>query len=64
VRREGDQSGVLLLTGNRVTWRKIAGGVNSTTRTQVVSGLNEGDSVALSVEQPLKAGDLVKPVYP
>jgi HlyD family secretion protein len=64
VRREGDQSGVLLLTGDRVTWRKIAAGVNSTTRAQVVSGLSEGDSVALSVEQPLKAGDLVKPVYP
>jgi HlyD family secretion protein len=64
VRREGDQSGVLLLTGNRVTWRKIAVGVNSATRAQVVSGLSENDSVALSVEQPLKAGDLVKPVYP
>ena len=64
VRREGSESGVLLLTGDRVTWRKIAAGVNSTTRSQVVSGLSEGDSVALPIEQPLKSGDLVKPVYP
>ena len=64
VRREGADTGVLLLTGDRATWRKIATGVNSTTRTQVVSGLSEGDSVALPVEQPLKDGDLVKPVYP
>jgi HlyD family secretion protein len=64
VRREGAESGVLLLTGDRVTWRKIVTGVNSITRTQVVSGLSEGDSVALPIEQPLKDGDLVKPVYP
>ena len=64
VRREGDESGVLLLNGDRVTWRKIAVGINSTTRAQIVSGLSEGDSVALSVEQPIKSGDLVKPVYP
>jgi HlyD family secretion protein len=64
VRREGPESGVLLLSGNRVTWRKIAAGVNSTTRAQVVSGLSEGDSVALPIEQPLKDGDLVNPVYP
>jgi HlyD family secretion protein len=64
VRREGTESGVLLLSGNRVTWRKIAVGVNSTTRSQVVSGLSEADSVALPIEQPLKDGDLVKPVYP
>jgi HlyD family secretion protein len=64
VRREGVDSGVLLLSGNRVTWRKIAAGVNSTTRSQVVSGLSEGESIALPIEQPLKDGDLVKPVYP
>jgi HlyD family secretion protein len=64
VRREGADTGVLLLAGDRVTWRKIATGVNSTTRTQVISGLSEGDSIALPIEQPLKDGDLVKPVYP
>ena len=64
IRRQGAETGVLLLADDRVTWRKIAVGVNSITRSQVVSGLSEGDSVALSVEQPLKGGDLVKPVYP
>ena len=64
IRREGAESGVLILTGDRVTWRKVATGVNSTTRTQVISGLSEGDSVALPIEQPLRDGDLVKPVYP
>lgn len=64
VRRQGAETGVLLLNGDRVTWRKVAVGVNSITRSQVVNGLSEGDSVALSVEQQLKDGDLVKPVYP
>jgi HlyD family secretion protein len=64
VRREGAESGVLVLTGDQVSWRKITLGVNSTTRSQVVSGLNEGDSIALAIEQPLKDGDRVKPVYP
>jgi len=29
-----------------------------------VSGLNEGDSIALPMEAPLKDGDRVKAVYP
>ena len=64
VRREGAEAGVLVLTGDHVSWRKIALGVNSATRSQVTSGLNEGDSVTLAIEQPLKDGDRVKPVYP
>jgi HlyD family secretion protein len=64
VRREATESGVLLLTGDHVTWRKITVGVNSATRCQVVSGLSEGDSVALPIEQPLEGGDRVKPVHP
>lgn len=64
VRREAAGSGVLILTGDHVSWRKIVLGVNSATRTQVVSGLSEGDSVAFPIEQPLKDGDRVKAVYP
>jgi HlyD family secretion protein len=64
VRRDAAEVGVLLLTGDHVTWRKIAIGVNSATRSQVVSGLSAGDSVALPIEQPLKDGDRVKAVYP
>ena len=64
VRREGDQTGALVLAGDRVSWRKIALGASSATRTQAVSGLNEGESVALPVEFPLKDGDRVRPVSP
>jgi hypothetical protein len=44
-------------------WRKIALGVNNTTRTQV-EGLKDGDTVALPTEKPLKAGMQVKPIFP
>jgi HlyD family secretion protein len=63
VRREGAQTGVLVLNGDRVNWRKITLGASSSTRIQVVSGLNEGEWVALPVEFPLKDGDRVKPLY-
>ena len=33
-------------------------------RSDSSADLSEGDSVALPIEQPLKSGDLVKPVYP
>ena len=64
VRREGTQSGVFQLKGDRVIWQRVDLGVSSATRSQIVSGLNEDDSVALPVERPLKSGDRVKPVYP
>ena len=64
VRREGAASSVLVLTGDRVIARKISLGASSATRTQVTSGLDEGESVALPVEFPLKDGDRVRPVYP
>ena len=64
VRREGDQTGALVLIGDRVSWRKISLGASSATRTQVASGLNEGDAVALPVEFPLKDGDRVRPPTP
>ena len=64
VRREGTQSGVFQLKGDRVIWQRVDLGVSSATRSQIVSGLNEDDSVALPVERPLNSGDRVKPVYP
>ena len=64
VRREGAETGALVLTGDRVSWRKVALGASSATRTQIVSGLTQGESVALPVEFPLKDGDRVRPVYP
>jgi HlyD family secretion protein len=63
VRHESNQTGVFLLEGDHVVWRKIVLGVNSTTRTQV-DGLKDGDPVALPTEKPLKGGMQVKPVFP
>jgi HlyD family secretion protein len=63
VRHESNQTGVFLLDGDRLVWRKIALGVNNTTRTQV-DGLKDGDPIALPTEKPLKAGMQVKPLFP
>jgi HlyD family secretion protein len=64
IRREGAETGVLVLRGDRVAWQGVEPGASSATRTEVKSGLKEGDSVALPVERPLKADDRVRPVYP
>jgi HlyD family secretion protein len=63
IRRELGQAGVFTLSGDRVVWRKITIGIGNTTRAQV-EGLNEGDSIALPTEKPLKEGMIVKPVFP
>jgi HlyD family secretion protein len=61
VYRQQGQTGVYLLEGDRVRWRRITQGVNNTTRTQV-NELKDGDSVALPSEKPLKDGMVVEPV--
>ncbi len=63
VRHEAGQTGVFVLNGDRLAWRKTNLGVNNTTRTQV-SELHEGDAVALPTEKPLKDGTVVRAVYP
>jgi HlyD family secretion protein len=63
IRRELGQAGVFVLSGDRVVWKKITMGIGNTTRAQV-EGLNEGDSIALPTEKPLKEGMQVKPVFP
>lgn len=63
IRREQGQAGVFVLNGDRVTWKKVTMGIGNTTRAQV-TGLNEGDSIALPTEKPLKEGMLVKPLFP
>jgi HlyD family secretion protein len=64
VRRQGVDSAVFVLQDGKVALRQIKTGVSSATRVEVVSGLSEGDSVALPIEAPLKDGDPVKAVYP
>jgi HlyD family secretion protein len=63
IRREGSETGVFVLEGDRVVWRKIGLGVSSYTKSQVITGLSEGDAIALPTEKPLKNGSKVQPVY-
>lgn len=64
VRRDGGKTGVFILKGDRLAWSLVNLGVSSFTKTQVLAGLSEGDSVALPTEKPLKDGLRVDPVYP
>jgi HlyD family secretion protein len=64
LRREGSQNGVLVLTGDHVEWRPVKLGISSYTKVQVLSGLNEGDSIALPSDRPVKSGSKVGAVYP
>lgn len=63
LRRIDSAYGVYVLDGPRLTWRKVTLGVSNVTRTQVTSGLNEGDSVALASDFALKPGLAVTPAY-
>jgi HlyD family secretion protein len=56
---QGADTGVFVLNGQSVAWKKITLGLENTTRTQV-NGLNEGDEVALPGDKPLKDGMQVK----
>jgi HlyD family secretion protein len=65
LRREGGQSGVYLLgSDNRIVFRPVKVGVSSLTRIQAASGLEQGNSVALPTDNPIKVGWRVEPVYP
>lgn len=64
LRRQANQSGVLLLQGNTVHWRAVRTGASSVTRVQVLEGLAETDSVALPTEKPIQDGATVQPVTP
>jgi HlyD family secretion protein len=63
IQRQGSEVGVLLLQNDRVVWRKVSLGVSSYTKSQVLSGLNEGDAVALPTEKVIKNGSRVAPVF-
>ncbi|HEX6895258.1 MAG TPA: efflux RND transporter periplasmic adaptor subunit [Bryobacteraceae bacterium] len=63
IRRQSAEPGVFLLQGDHVVWRKVNLGVASYTKTQIVSGVNDGDAVALPTEKPLKDGSRVEPVF-
>lgn len=63
IRRQGSDTGVLLLEGDHVVWRKVSLGISNYTKSQVVSGLNDGDAVALGSEKPIQSGSRVQPVF-
>lgn len=60
LRREGTQSGVLKLDGDRVVWQQVKLGAASLTHVQVLEGLAEGDRVALPTDTPLRPGSAVR----
>jgi HlyD family secretion protein len=63
IRRQGSETGVLLLQGDRVAWRKVNLGISSYTKSQVLSGLTDGDAAALPSEKPIQNGSRVQPVF-
>jgi HlyD family secretion protein len=63
IRRQGSETGVLLLQADHVVWRKVTLGISSYTRSQVLSGLGEGDAAALPSEKPIQNGSRVQPVF-
>jgi len=64
LRNEKGQPGVYVLRANVIRWQGVGLGIDNTTRSQVISGLNDGDAVALLAEKPLKDGMPVQPVFP
>ena len=64
LRREGEVTGVFVLSGEKVIWRPLKLGVSSYTKAQVLEGLRDGDAVSLPSDRPLKSEMRVKAVYP
>ncbi len=64
LRREGERTGVFLLADGRIVWREVKLGVASVVRSQVLSGLQEGDSIALPSDRALKNNMAVSATYP
>ena len=60
VLHQGAETGVFVLNGQSVAWKKVTQGLVNTTRTEV-NGLQEGDEVALPTDKPLKDGMPVSP---
>ena len=63
IRRQGSDTGVLLLEGDHVVWRKVSLGISNYTKSQVVSGLSDGDAVVLASEKPIQNGSRVQPAF-
>jgi len=65
IRREQGRTGVYVLgEGDKIAWREVQLGTASVTRSEVTSGLKEGDRIALTSDRPLSRGMEVTPIYP
>ena len=62
VREDGGQHYVFLLVGDKLQRRNISVGIGSASKYEVLSGLAEGDRVALQREQPLRDGMEIRPL--
>lgn len=60
LRREQGRLGVFLLSGGSLEWKDVQIGVSTATYAEVISGLKEGDWVALPSDTVLSAGMEVK----
>lgn len=63
LRRQGEELGAFVLSGNRVEWRRVEIGAASEVKAEVRSGLRPGDAVALPADRPLAAGMEVRAVF-
>jgi len=61
LRRENNESGVFVLEGDKVRWRKVVLGVASVTRLEVKEGLRDGERLVLPTDLLLTDGMTVKP---
>ncbi len=64
LRRENGKTGVFVLADGKLKWREVKLGVASVVQSQVLAGLQEGDSVALPTDRTLKENMPVTPTYP
>ncbi|MEZ5403544.1 MAG: efflux RND transporter periplasmic adaptor subunit [Bryobacteraceae bacterium] len=64
IRRAGSETGVWVLSGERIEWRAVTIGGSSATETEIISGVSDGESVALGAYDSLRAGDRVRTRYP
>lgn len=62
LRRDANGVGVFVLSGGRLAWRPVQTGVSSVTRVQILSGLAEGNEVALPTDLTLHDGETVTPL--
>ena len=63
LRREGGDLGVFAMNGAALQWRKLAIGASSVTRSEVLSGLKEGDAVLLPTDANVRDGLPVRAVF-